>query len=143
MRLLFTAELGGTRSTSCSSQRALSLVMKLGGGLPLKNFTCICVFAIESTIIVIWYCQCNLQYYLSDLHVYIVSVQCCGITSTVEQLLLSLLSDVIEAMTRVWKTESTKKNSLYLLSWQMMPSVWMGIGRLTCLLTMGKKVYKR
>ena len=50
MRLLFTAELGRTRSTSCSSQRALSLVMKLGGGLPLKNFTCICVFAIESTI---------------------------------------------------------------------------------------------
>ena len=115
MRLLFTAELGGTRSTSCSSQRALSLVMKLGGGLPLKNFTCICVFAIESTIILILYCRYNLQYYLSDLHasvclhVYIVSVQCCGITSTVEQLLLSLLSDVVEAMTRVWKTESTKK----------------------------------
>ena len=127
MRLLYSAELGGTRSTSCSSQRALSLVMKLGGGLPLKNFTCICVFAIESTIILILYCQCNLHYYLSDLHasvclhVYIVSVQCCGITSTVEQL---LLSDVVEAMTRVGKTESTKKNSLYLLSWQMMPSVY-------------------
>ena len=98
MRLLFTAELGGTRSTSCSSQRALSLVMKLGGGLPLKNFTCICVFAIESMIILILYCRCNFQYYLSDLHasvclhVYIVSVQCCGITSTVEQLPLKLLT---------------------------------------------------
>ena len=34
-------------------------------------------------------------------------MQCCGITSTVE--LLSLLSDVVEAMTRVWKTESPKK----------------------------------
>ena len=102
--------------------------MKLGGGLPLKNFTRICVFAIEYTIILILYCRCNLKYYLSDLHasvclhVYIVSVQCCGITSTVEQLLLSLLSDVVEAMTR--KTESTKINSLFLLSWQMMPSVY-------------------
>ena len=105
MRLLFTAQLGGTRPTSCSSQRALSLIMKLGGGFPLKNFTWICVFAIESTIILILYFRCNLQYYLSDLHapvclhVYVVSVQCCGITSTVE-----LLSDVVEAMTRVWKT---------------------------------------
>ena len=75
-----------------------------------KNSTRICVFAIENTIIFILYCRCNLKYYLSDLHasvclhVYIVSVQCCGITSTVEQL---LLSDVVEAMTR--KTESTKK----------------------------------
>ena len=96
------------------SQRALSLVMKLGGGLPLKIFTCICVFAMESTIILILCCRCNLQYYLSNLHasvftcLYIVSVQCCGITSTVE-----LLSDVAEAMTRVWKTESTKKITVF------------------------------
>ena len=116
MRLLFTAELGGTRSTSCSSQRALSLVMKLGGGLPLKTLLAsVCLQLKVRSIILILYCRCNLQYYLSDLnasvclHVYIVSVQCCGITSTVEQLLLSLLSDVVEAMTRVWKTESTKK----------------------------------
>ena len=114
MRLLFTAELGGTRSTSCSSQSALSLVMKLGGGLPLKN-----LLASVCTIILILYCRCNLQYYLSDLHasvclhVYIVSVQCCGITSTVEQLLLSLLSVVVEAMTRVWKTGSTKKFTVF------------------------------
>ena len=30
--------------------------MKLGGGFPLKNFTCICVFAIESTINHIDFC---------------------------------------------------------------------------------------
>ena len=80
-----------------------------------KLYLHLCLQLKVRSIILILYCRCNLQYYLSDLHasvclhVYIVSVQCCGITSTVEQLLLSLLSDVVEAMTRVWKTESTKK----------------------------------
>ena len=65
-------------------------------------------------------------------------MQYCGITSTVE--LLSLLSDVVEAMTRVLKTESTKKFTVWLAD--DAACLWMGIGHLTCLLTMGKKDYK-
>ena len=84
MRLLFTAELGGTRSTSCSSQRALSLVMKLGGGLPLKNFTCICVFAIESTInhidIVDAVCSITSQIYM-HLCVYMFILSVCNVVA--------------------------------------------------------------
>ena len=55
----------------------------------------------------------HLCVYMFIIIIIIVSVQCCGITSTVEQLLLSLLSDVVEAMTRDWKTESTKKFTLF------------------------------
>ena len=37
IHLLFAGELGATKSISCSSQRTLNLVMKLGEGAPSQN----------------------------------------------------------------------------------------------------------
>ena len=55
--------------------------MKPGEGLPFSKFTCICVVCV---------------FFFWKMLLDIVIVQCCSITSTVEQ--LSLVLDVVEAM---------------------------------------------